>query len=95
MGASNVNNRSQDRNLIDKEELSPGSPAGPFGQDRLHELNHPDQVLILSPERPFCVLINGFVDGKVGGVEEAQESSLLLTIRSHQVLKPDSMWPCG
>ena len=95
MGASNVNNRSQDRNLIDKEELSPGSPAGPFGQDRLHELNHPDQVLILSPERPFCVLINGFVDGKVGGVEESEESAPLYPSRRHQVLEPHSMWACG
>ena len=83
MGASNVNNRSQDRNLIDKEELSPGSPAGPFGQDRLHELHHPDQVLVLRPERPTLVLVDRLIEGQVGGIEEAKESAIFNAPRCH------------
>ena len=60
-----------------------------------HELHHSYQVFVLCPERPLLMLVDGFVDGKVGGVEESEESASLYPSRRHQVLEPHSMWPCG
>ena len=91
MGAANVNDRCQNRYLVDEEEFSSGSPTGPSCQDGLHELNHSYQVLILSPERPLSVLVDGFIKGKVGGVEEAEKSAFFYTSRRHQVLEPNGM----
>ena len=41
------------------------------------------------------MLVDGFIDWKVGGVEEAEEGALLYPSRRHQVLESDSMRACG
>ena len=44
---------------------------------------------------PLPMLVDGFIDGEVGGVEEAEEGALLYPSWRHQVLEPDSMRACG
>ena len=41
------------------------------------------------------MLIDGFIERKVGGVEEAKKSAFFYTSRRHQVLEPDGMGAGG
>ena len=63
MGAADVNDRRQHRDLVDEEKFSSWRPTRPSSQDGLHELDHSYQVFILGPERPPPMLVDGFVDG--------------------------------
>ena len=93
--AADVDHRSKDGDLVDEEELSSGRPARPLGQDGLHELHHPDQVLVLRPERPMLVLVDRLIEGKVGGIEEAKESAIFSAPRCHEVLVTHCVRTCG
>ena len=93
--AADVDHRSKDGDLVDEEELSSGRPARPLGQDGLHELHHPDQVLVLRPEGPTLVLVDRLIEGEVGGIEEAKESAIFNAPRCHEVLITHCVWTCG
>ena len=41
------------------------------------------------------MLVDGFIEGKVGRVEEAEEGAVIHPSRRHQVLEPDGMRACG
>ena len=68
MSAAEVHERSNVGDLVDEEELTPGSPGGPPGQHGLHELDEPHQVVIIRPERPEMMMVEGFIERMLTGI---------------------------
>ena len=92
MGAADVDDRSENGDLVNEEKFPSWRPTWPSSQDCLHEFDHSYEVFVLRPERPMLMLVDGFVDGEIGGVEKPEEGAPLYSSRRHQVLEPHSMW---